>query len=192
MVTPAALKRYAAGLSGSCAALSRGSIRHKTQIYNRQTTSIILEGIGVQGDLRKEHEFAEDKSTLGGSFAGLCSIDRAFAGPTTRVVLKAAGVLVKTSQAKRRHEAETLLQAEERQRHAKRSRPTDMGSAARGKRPRSRSVLHEKGRRGCGQRPFSGRRRGQARLCHPVSLPWRSSGEERLEEASHQVLPALS
>jgi len=73
------------------------------------------------GDLRNEHEFTEDNSTLGGSFVGLCSIDRACAGPTARVVLKATGVLPKTSQAKRRHEAEVLLQAEERHRHAERS-----------------------------------------------------------------------
>src|SRR5713101_8224575 len=161
MVPPASLKRYTPGLSGSCAAFSRGSIRHKTQIYNRQTTSIILEGIGVQGDLRKEHEFAEDNSTFGGSFAGLCSIDRACAGPTTRVVLKATGVLLKTSQAKRRHEAEVLLQAEERQRHAERSRPARLGSAARGKRSRSRPVLHEEGRCGRSHRSISRRHHGQ-------------------------------
>src|SRR6266851_10502384 len=145
MAPPASLKRYTPGLSGSCAAFSRGSIRHKTQIYNRQTTSIILEGIGVQGDLRKEHEFAENNSTLGGSFAGLCSIDRACAGPTTRVVLKAAGVLLKTSQAKRRHEAEVVCQAKERQRYAKCSGPTHLGSVARGKGSGSRPVLHEEG-----------------------------------------------
>src|SRR5260370_41564723 len=126
MVTPAALKRYAAGLSGSCAALSRGSIRHKTQIYTRQTTSIILEGIGVQGDLRKEHEFAEDNSTLGGSFAGLCSIGRACAGPTTRGVIKATGVPLKTSQAKRRHDAKLVGQATEGNRCPERPRPAHL------------------------------------------------------------------
>src|SRR5258707_868157 len=109
-------------------------MKAQTQIYNRQTTSIILEGIGVQGDLRNEHEFAEDNSTFGGGFAGFYSIDRVCAGPTTRVVLKATGVLLKTSQAKRRHEAEVVCQAKERQRYAKRSGPALVGPAARGKR----------------------------------------------------------
>src|SRR6267154_1251058 len=134
MVPPASLKRYTPGLSGSCAAFSRGSIGHKTQIYNRQTTSIILDRIGVQGDLRNQHEFAEDNSTFGGSFAGVCGFDRACAGPTTRVVLKATGALLKTSQAKRRHEAEVVYQAKDGYRHAKRSRPARLGSAACGKR----------------------------------------------------------
>src|SRR5258708_13281228 len=103
-------------------------MKAQTQIYNRQTTSIILEGIGVQGDLRNEHEFAEDNSALGGSFAGLCSIDRTCAGPTTRVVLKATGVLLKTTQAKRRHEPQILLQPEKRHCHAERSGPAHMGT----------------------------------------------------------------
>jgi len=35
---------------------------------------------------------------------------------------------------------------------------------------------------------FSGRYDGEARVRHPVSLPWRSSGKKGLEETSHQVL----
>src|SRR5260370_21477949 len=167
-------------------------MKAQTQIYNRQTTSIILEGIGVQGDLRNEHEFAEDHALLGGGFAGFYSIDRVCAGPTTRVVLKAAGVLLKTSQAKRRHEAEVVCQAKEGYRYAERPRPTHLGSVARGKGSGSRPVLHEEGRRGCGHRPFSGRRRCQTRLRHPVSFSGRSSGKKGLEETSHQVVPALS
>src|SRR5260370_17987676 len=88
-------------------------MKAQTQIYNRQTTSIILEGIGVQGDLRNEHEFAEDNSTFGGGFAGFYSIDRVCAGPTKRAVLKPPGVLLKTSQPKQQHEAEVVCQANE-------------------------------------------------------------------------------
>src|SRR5260370_16807658 len=108
-------------------------MKAQTQIYNRQTTSIILEGIGVQGDLRNEHEFAEDNSTFGGGFAGFYSIDRGCAGPTTRVVLKAAGILLKTSQAKRRHEAEVVCQAKEGYRYPKPPPPTHLGPLAPGK-----------------------------------------------------------
>src|SRR6267154_4846564 len=127
MVPPASLKRYTPGLSGSCAAFSRGSIGHKTQIYNRQTTSIILDRIGVQGDLRDRHAILEDNLN---SRRGLPTF---WIASSTRAG-SATGVLLKTSQAKRRHEAEVVYQAKEGYRHAKRSRPARLGSAACGKR----------------------------------------------------------
>src|SRR5437660_8875077 len=152
--------------------------------FNRQTTSIILDRIGVQGDLRDRHAIRQDDSYSRCSFPTLCCVASARAGPAT-------GVLLETSRRSGSYAAKVACQKKERYGHAKRAGSARVGSAARGKRSRSGSVLHEEGRFGCSHRPFSGRHRGEARLRGPFQISGRSAAEKRAEETSHQVLPAL-
>src|SRR6267143_3975782 len=69
--------------------------------------------------------------------------------------------------------------------HAIRSRSADLGSSARGERPRSRPLLHEEGGLGCCDRPLSRRHRGQTWVCHSLPLSRRSAREKGCEETSH-------
>src|SRR5206468_3820635 len=45
-----------------------------TQLYNQQTTSIILDGIGVQGDLRDGHAIRQSDSHSFGDFPAVCRV----------------------------------------------------------------------------------------------------------------------
>jgi len=116
------------------------------------------------------------------SFRALCCFAGARAGSAT-------GVLLETGHPSRRHETKVHWQAKEKT-SAQKTHPTSrLGSAACGKRSRSRPVLHEEGRFGCGHRSFSRRHDSPNRLCHPFRFLAEAQEKKGLKNKP-SILPA--